>query len=206
MVCVTIVGTGDHAHGLAHLFSVNNDNPSNTMLVTKPGLTSGGTLHDTKVPLVELEEGLRLADVVILAIPAQALIKFMEEHLDLLKDKIMVDATNSNVRGEDLLSILSLTPTKSVKAFNDIGAVETLLDKPANKHKMPTQMCSKYPGALQVVQMFAGESLGLNVKVVPYHQFDQLARSQTKLDDPWVASIVLVLVLFALTLLYAILR
>ena len=78
MVCITIVGTGNHAHGLAHLFSVNNAMDSNKMLVTKPGLTSGGTLHDTKVPLVELKEGLSLADVVIFAIPAQALIKFME--------------------------------------------------------------------------------------------------------------------------------
>jgi predicted dinucleotide-binding enzyme len=236
MVCVTIIGTGDLAHGLAHLFFVNNNNNGNSavandhyvqqshqLLVTKPGLRPGGagstnTFHETAVPLVDMNEGIARADVIVLAIPASALRLFLSEYQDRLQEgnKIVVDATNSPRRGQDVISILTkssssppnstTTTIQSVKAFHDIGAVEALLDKPANKRKIPVQMCSNYPDALAVVRAFAEESLGLDVKVIPYQHYGQIAQVQYRLDESWITAIVIMLLLFVVTETYAIFR
>jgi predicted dinucleotide-binding enzyme len=237
MVCVTIIGTGDLAHGLAHLFYVNNNNGngdtavandhyvqrSHQLLVTKPGLRPGATVgststfHETAVPLVDMNEGIARADVIVLAVPASALRLFLAEYHDRIKEgnKIVVDATNSPRRGQDVISILTksssppnstTTMIQSVKAFHDIGAVEALLDKPANKRKIPVQMCSNYPNALAVVRAFAEESLGLDVKVIPYQHYGQVAQVQYRLDESWISAIVIMLLLFAVTETYAIFR
>lgn len=243
MVCVTIVGTGDLAHGLAHLFFVNNNKnngngdttavavndhleqqQSHQLLVTKPGLRLGAaavgstnTFHETAVPLVDMNEGIARADVIVLAIPASALRSFLAEYQDHLQEgkKIVVDATNSPRRGQDVISILTksssppnstTTSIQSVKAFHDIGAVEALLDKPANKRKIPVQMCSNYPDALAVVRTFAEESLGLDVKVIPYQHYGQIAQVQYRLDESWIRAIAIMLLLFVVTETYSIFR
>jgi hypothetical protein len=50
MTRVAIIGTGDLAYGLAHLYSINKTTSSaNVLEVTKPNLGSEGTFHDTGV-------------------------------------------------------------------------------------------------------------------------------------------------------------
>lgn len=102
MVRMLIVGTGDHANGLAHLFAISNCRASGNFLeVTKPSITKkGGVFHDTGVPLVPFNHGLCNADVVVLAIPAAAIKKFMTSYASFLKGKIIVDATNSSIPGK----------------------------------------------------------------------------------------------------------
>ena len=58
-----IIGTGDHAHGLAHLFSINNwtSSSGNFLEVTKkngPG-KGGDYLHDTDVVIADFDDARR---------------------------------------------------------------------------------------------------------------------------------------------------
>ena len=119
MVHTIIVGTGDMAHALCHLFKNHNYKPSkNSLYVTKPGLSDrlwkkGYTFHDTEVPFVDIDSALTHADIVILAIPAYALKGFVGENYKNLKDKILVDITNSSIPGEDLQAWTHRTATVS---------------------------------------------------------------------------------------------
>ena len=207
MVETVIIGTGDHAYGLSHLFKNNNCGTSgNYLRVTKPGLRKGGSFHETGVPLAPFEDALSNADIVIFAIPAVALKTLVAENIHLLKRKVLVDATNSSVRGEDLHSILAVTDVRWVKAFNDIGAVETLLNKPFGKLKIPATICSRYPEAAKAVKEFSETSLGMDIKVVPYERYSDIALHQDSVGEDWVKSAWLMLLLFCFTEFYAVLR
>lgn len=133
MVNVTIVGTGDHAYGLSHLYNINNGveeevdeeaecggsknngkNENNRLVVTKPGLQSHGLFHDTGVEYANFDESLDSADIVILAIPSYAIKKFIKTYRARLSNKILVDCTNSTKKsGDDLYSVLSMLSSSS---------------------------------------------------------------------------------------------
>ena len=82
---------------LGRLFmNYNSESSGNVLAVTKPGMEKGsGTFHKTGVPLVKFEEALWKTDAVILAIPAATLKAFVTDNIQHLKDKVLVDATNS---------------------------------------------------------------------------------------------------------------
>lgn len=189
MTHVVIVGTGDEAFGLCSFFQNNNGAASgNSIHCTKKNLEvarEGTYFHDTGVRLANFYEAIEQADVVVLAIPAPALRVFIPENYSILKDKILVDPTNSSVRGEDLRELLSVTDVRWVKAFNDIGAIDGLVNKTSSKDKIPAKMCSPDPEALNVVKKFAEESLGMNVKVVPYERYADIAMHQNSLGTEW---------------------
>jgi len=208
MVRAVILGTGDESHALCHLFkNYNTASSGNYLEVTKPSIQKGGkTLHETGVLISELHDSLARANIVILAIPAKALRTFVSDHLQILKDKILVDVSNSWTRGEDLNSILSMTDVRFVKAFNDLGAVDLLLDKPTSKDKIQTKVCSKYSDAADAVKGFAEESLGLDVKLIPYERYSDIAQHQQSLGENWIKAAILIVVVFAIAELYAILR
>jgi predicted dinucleotide-binding enzyme len=208
MVRTLIVGTGDHAYGLAHLFSISNSATSGNFLeVTKPSITKKGpTFHDTGVPVVPFEEGLSCADIVILAFPASGIKRFMSIYIHFLKDKIIVDATNSTIPGEDLHSILAMTGVRWVKAFNDVGAVDVLLKKPDNKYQMVTKMCSSHADAVETLKVFAEDSMGFKVKVVPYEKYNGIADHQNSLGEDWMTAGTIMLIIFVLCEIYSVMR
>lgn len=192
MTHAVIIGTGDQALGLCSFFMKNNGGASgNSLLVTKKNLDpakEGTFLHNTNVPLANFTEAINYADIVILAIPAQALRVFLPENYSLLKDKILVDATNSSIRGEDLKELVHVTDVRWVKAFNDVGAIDGMVNKATSKDKIASKMCSPYPDALKVVKNFAEESLGFDVKVVPYERYDDIAMHQNSLGFEWLVA------------------
>ena len=207
MLHCTIVGTGDMAHGLAHLYSNNNKAEENRLEVTKPGLDNyGNDFHSTGVPLASFQESIARADIVILAIPALALKSFVADHFAMLRNKILVDVTNSEVRGEDLSSLCGLTEVEWVKAFNDIGAVDILLHKPYSKAKVATTMCSPHRKALDAVQFFAKEAFGMDVKNIPYNRYHDVAMHQNSMGKEWCHATYVMLFIFAISELYAVLR
>ena len=207
MTRAVIIGTGDHAYGVAHLFKLNNTEKSgNTLEVTKPGLPKEEPIfHDTGVKLTNFENALDRASICILAIPACALRSFVSEHFDDLQGKILVDATNSKVLGEDLGSALAGTDVRWVKAFNDFGAVDVLLKKPGCK-KIPSKMCSPDLEALETVKEFGETSLGLDVKRIPYEHYSSIAVEQYSLGKEWMVATVIMLIVYAICQLYNILR
>ena len=74
MVRVAIIGTGDLAHGLAHLFKNNNTELSGNYLeVTKPGLELEDEFHKTGVKLSNFDDAVNRSDIVVLSIPSYAL-------------------------------------------------------------------------------------------------------------------------------------
>ncbi|KAL3920135.1 MAG: hypothetical protein SGARI_007023, partial [Bacillariaceae sp.] len=189
MTRVTIVGTGDEAHGLCSFFQHSNGECSgNSLVVTKKTLDpemEGSFLHNTGVPLMTFSKAIAQADVVILAIPARALKVFVTENYPLLKNKILVDATNSSVKGQDLREVIGTTDVKWVKAFMDVGAIDGMLNKPYDKFKTASKMCSPYQEALSTVKSFAEESLGFDVKIVPYERYADIAMHQNSLGNEW---------------------
>ena len=207
MVRVSIIGTGDHAYGLAHLFKNNNPMWSGNYLeVAKPNYDKGGYFHDTKIPISDFQDVLKHSDVIILCLPSSAIKTFVFTYFADLKDKILVDPTNSSIPGEDLESILACSNVRWVKAFNDIGAADILLNQPYFKRKILTKMCSRYADALFVVQEFAQVSLGMDVKTVPYENYHEIAAHQNSLGNEWMVSTFILMVLFVLTEIYAVLR
>jgi len=206
MVNTVIVGTGDLAYALAHLYHINNTADSGHFLeVTKASIPQkGATFHETLVPLIPLDDALEHADVVILAIPGNALKTFIPAHVMVLKDKILVDCSNSDRNGEDLDSLIRSTGIRFVKAFNDLGAVDILANKATGKKKSVTKMCSsETKGALEVVRRLAEQSFGLDVKVVPYEHYREISRAQNTIGKEWIHSIYIMLITFVLTEFYA---
>jgi predicted dinucleotide-binding enzyme len=189
MTRVAIVGTGDEALGLCSFFQNNNGECSgHSLVVTKKNLDSemeGCTFHTTGVPLMNFYKAIAQADVVILAIPARALKVFVTDNYALLKTKILVDGTNSSVKKEDLREVIGATDVKWVKAFFDVGAIDGMVNKPYDKFKTASKMCSPYQDALNTVKDFAEESLGFDVKVVPYERYDDVAVHQNSLGNEW---------------------
>ena len=124
MTRTLIIGTGDMAYALCHLFKNHNyDSSEHCLAVSKPGLRINflkkqPAFHDTGVPLVDLD-AITISDIIILAIPATALKVFLGKHFATMHEKILVDVTNSSIRGEDLQAMLGLTETLWVKAFNE---------------------------------------------------------------------------------------
>jgi predicted dinucleotide-binding enzyme len=212
MTRTLIIGTGDMAYALCHLFKNHNYKPSEHCLaVSKPGLNhqflkSVPGFHGTTVPLVELEDAMAMSDIIILAVPASALKGLLGKHFSSMKNKILVDVTNSSVRGEDLHGMLGLTGARWIKAFNDNGAVDILLDKPFSKKSMVTTICGRNLDAVDKVKIFAEEALGFSVKIVPIHQYQEIAMHQDSFGDDWIYATYTILVLFFLAELYAILR
>lgn len=196
------------AYGLAHLYRNNNSSyAGNDLMVTKPSATGEISLfHDTGVPLIEFNKALIDADIVVLAIPAKELKKFVIAHFQFLRTKILVDVTNSSVPGEDLHSFLGLVNVSWVKAFNDIGAVDILLNKPNSKNKIASIMCSSNKTALDIVKSFAEESLGMAIKVVPFERYEDIALEQNSYGDEWCHAAYVLLFIFAISETYAILR
>jgi predicted dinucleotide-binding enzyme len=212
MTRTLIIGTGDMAHALCHMFQNHNYKPSEHCLaISKPGLSrrflkSYVGFHDTGVPLVHLEEAIYISDIIILAIPAIALKEFLGKHFDSMRNKILVDVTNSNVRGEDLQAMLGLTDTPWVKAFNDNGAVDLLSDKPHSKKKTVTTVCGSKLEAVYEVKRFAEEAMGFAVKIVPCELYQKIAMHQNSLGDDWVHAAYIIIMLFALCEVYALVR
>ena len=212
MVNTVIFGTGDMAYGLCRLFKNHNyDVDENRLCVTKPAFSKHyvkhhRTFHDTGVPLAHMEDALYTADIVILAIPAHALKPFLNTHYIGLKNKILVDITNSSVPGEDLHGMLGLTNARWVKAFNDNGAVDILLDKPYAKKAMVTNMCGKDLDAVRTVKKFAEDALGFHAKIVPHARYNEIAMNQNSLGEDWVQAAYLTVVLFVLCEIYALVR
>ena len=80
-----IVGTGNQAHGLAHLFNINNSIVSgNGLEVTKEhiSLSKGEHIpfHNSGVLVSKFEDAIDRADIIILAIPAHAVSSFLHYH------------------------------------------------------------------------------------------------------------------------------
>jgi predicted dinucleotide-binding enzyme len=207
MVRVAIVGTGDQAHGIARIFSISNTESSGNFLeVTKPNLTRFGTFHDTDVPLTDFDDALERADIVILAIPSDVLQDFVAQHSAKLHDKILVDPTNG-LPGDDLNSICSnRANVRWVKAFNDVGAVGLLLRKPESKTKIASMMCSPFQESLESVKAFAEQSLGFDVKILPYEKFSSIAQHQNGLGKEWMRGTFIMVVLFCVCHIYNIVR
>jgi len=207
MTRVVIVGRGDHAHALTHLYSnYNCETSGNTLEVTKQNAKKGEVFHRTGVRLSDFHEALGRAHVIVLAIPSASLKRFIFENLDSIRGKIIVDVTNSKIPGEDVNSILGATNIPFVKAFNDIGAVELLVNKPTGKTKIQTKMCSKYPRAMQTVRRFAETSLGMSVKVIPYAHYSALETHQNAFGENWARATFIMCAIFITTEAYCIIR
>jgi len=207
-----IIGTGDMAHALCHLFKNRNyKGREHCLTVSKPGLStqflkSKPTFHDTGVPFADLEDAIEASAIIIFAVPASALRGLLGKYFPLLRTKVLVDITNSNMRGEDLHGMLGLTETQWVKAFNDNGAVDMLLDQPYNKKPMLTTMCGTDLNAVDKIKRFAEEALGFGVRIVPIDQYSKIAMHQNSVGQDWIYSTYIVLVLFVLTETYSVLR
>mmetsp|Transcript_40565 Transcript_40565/g.75198 ORF Transcript_40565/g.75198 Transcript_40565/m.75198 type:complete len:549 (-) Transcript_40565:3-1649(-) len=217
-----IVGTGDMAHGLCHTYDINNESGSDFALeVSKPREeyyqleSNNDYFHDTGVRISNLGSSLHEADIVILAIPASALSAFVRKHAkDIKKDAVLVDVTNSSVKGQDLESVCFVprgqgdcSPhTLWVKAFNDNGAIDLISQKASRKGKLCTKVCGPDREAVEKVKVFAEQAMGFQTKVVPYHKYEEIAVHQENLGSEWVSSAWVLLIIFIFSEIYSLLR
>jgi hypothetical protein len=234
---VTIVGTGEHAIALSQLFSNYNIKVNGYILeVTNPGIRSNGNFHHfSGVTFAPLIESLIRADIVIIAIPATSLSTFFIDHIEILKDKILVDTTNPSCNStntfcknhkneESLPRIIATTtrrsihdddnnilyqrlPIRWVKGLNDFTSTDVVeYQNVTSNYTLTTKLCSKYPRALDSVRKFAELSLGLDVKIVPFRHYPKFNYHQNTVSDEWITSVYIILFSFIFTEFYSILR
>ena len=200
---VTIVGMGDMALALCHLFQ-----PGKYCLrVTKPGVNPEEYpyFYKAQVVVAEIKEALETAEIIVLAIPSTAYPDFVDAYSSHFpKNAVLVDVSNDD-SGCNISTTFS--QLNWVKAFYDNGATELLLRKPWSKHPLVTIICGTNELAIDTVRNFAQEGLGFDiVQVLPMHHYSQLSRHQTSLPKEWVDAVFVLAIIFAFTEPYAILR
>eukprot|EP00563_Minutocellus_polymorphus_P019629 CAMPEP_0197715748 /NCGR_PEP_ID=MMETSP1434-20131217/859_1 /TAXON_ID=265543 /ORGANISM="Minutocellus polymorphus, Strain CCMP3303" /LENGTH=429 /DNA_ID=CAMNT_0043299963 /DNA_START=33 /DNA_END=1322 /DNA_ORIENTATION=- len=174
----------------------------------------GQDFHGTGVKLVSFEDVgvFDAADCIILAIPSgRPLEEFVKNNIDRLQNSILIDVTNPVPYENTLSDVLQKIGLQDdrirwVKAFNDNGAIDLLGQKPSRKTEIPTTICGPDQEAVMVVKHFAEECLGFHAKVVPYTQWDQVARHQQDLGQQWLHSAAILFVIFILAEIYALVR
>ncbi|HSM25594.1 MAG TPA: NAD(P)-binding domain-containing protein [Anaerolineaceae bacterium] len=91
--------------------------------VREPGHGKYSHLHASG-QVVSIEDALDPARVVLLAIPGDAVTQFIEEHTDLINNKLIIDATN-NIHGGPMNNLEVLYKntgnTQLVRAFSTLG-------------------------------------------------------------------------------------
>lgn len=205
MVNVAIIGTGEKAYGICLLFRDNNNKKSsgNLLQVARPDRhMEETTFLDTGVPLTAFEDALARADILIITIPSKGLRPFLSDNLKLLRGKIVVDATERFSLHEDLTQ----EHVFLVKGLHDLDETDIMLHNPLDKSKLTSAMCAKSPKAMAIVKSFAEKSLGLSVKMVPFHNFVEMSQRQASMGDEWISSVWMMSIVFAFAQLYTCLR
>lgn len=222
--CV-IVGTGDMAHGLAHMFSCNSSSSSFNLVVTSPKVTdnlNGSTFHATNVNLKSFDEAIAFADILILAIPGSAMLRFFQDNMSRInKDTVIVDVSNSMKKGEnafDAYSKLYLQRSdveekaaggdmgiRIVKAFYDCGAVYLLAQKSTCKTPVSTNICGSDFEAISIVADLA-KDMGFTSRIVPLSSHVAQVSHQNSLGNEWVRATLVIGVVLVLTEVYCIIR
>ena len=206
---VVVVGSGDKAHGLAHMYECNAKKGCCDFIFTEPLPTQVYAPFNEYVSIEPFPEAIKNADIVILAIPSYAIESFLIQNFSLLKDScILVDLTNANKDKKDLkgaLAALEIDFDRWVKAFNDTGAIQELQHKAESKTKIATNVCGPNEDSVSQVVAFA-ELLGFLAKAVPFDQFRDLRVSQDTIGWEWKHSTFFMVVLFLLVFTYVVIQ
>ena len=197
MKCL-IVGTGDMAHALTHQYTqtIHATHKSRYELVIASPTRQfipGSVFHDM-APFVDITDGLRVADIIVLAIPGEFLPSFVEQYAEwmIMGDtaKIVIDIHNNDHRSNNTTASAEETFRKHdlcwVKGLNDVGAVDLLSRKSNNKNKPKTRIstcCNDPSTILQTIQNFVQDALGFEVIVVAHH--GRSAKEQDSIGDEW---------------------
>lgn len=210
---VVVVGTGDKAHGIANMFECNaTKNEDYEIVFTEPLRTRSANtapiFQQASAKIESFPEALEDADIVILAIPSNALQPFLVKNFSIFKDEcVVVDATNAMTHKQDLkwaLSTLEIVDfNRWVKAFNDCGAIQELQYIASDKDRLTTNICGPNKNAVNAVVNFA-EAIGFQTKTVPYDQFERIRSSQDTLGWEWIHATMFMVVLFILVAIYVV--
>ena len=157
---VVVVGTGDKAHGLAHMYESNAKRGSVDLVFTEPLPTKSYAPFNQYVSVEPYPEALECADIVIIAIPAYALANFLVRNFSLVKDNniTLVDLTNEDASKKDLeatMGALGIQYDRWVKAFNDTGAMEEIQFQVSDKKSLRTNVCGPNEESVLQVMEFA---------------------------------------------------
>lgn len=210
-----IVGTGLLAQGLAREFHLTvgaRPDARHVLEAAEPTMPLRGFLASfSEVPLVDLDDSLCSADIVILAIPSAAYPLFLRQHRSVVArpdGPILVDVTNPSKAGHSLAHAAEAEncDVRWVKAFSDNGALRLLETSPASKMQLHTAMTGNDDAAVQRVKLYAEEALGFTVKLAPLEAAREIERHQASLGKHWLVAAGVLFVVFCLTLLYAIFR
>ena len=205
---VVVVGTGDKAHGIAHMYQCHakKDGWCN-LIFTEPLLTKKINPFNEFVS-IEGTECLANADIVILALPSYALDSFLIQNFSILnKHCIMVDLTNASKDRKDLkgaLEALNVKNDRWVKALNDTGAVQELQHQVTSKTRLSTKVCGPNEECVSGIVALAKE-LGYSTEVVPIDQYEELKLSQD-IGWEWIHATIFMVILFLLTMIYVMLQ
>jgi len=196
MKCL-IVGTGDMAHALTHQYTqtIHATHKSRYELVIASPTRQfipGSVFHDM-APFVDITDGLRDADIIVLAIPGEFLPSFVERYAEWMDTaKIVIDIHNNDHRSSNNTTASAEETFRKhgilwVKGLNDVGAVDLLSrSKSNNKNKPKTRIstcCNDPSTILQVTKNFLQDALGFEVIVVAHH--GRSAKEQDSIGSEW---------------------
>ena len=202
---VVIVGSGDKAHGLAHMYECHARKECWNLVFTEPLSTRVYTPFNKFVSVEPYPQSLENADVVMLAIPSYALEIFLVQNFSILKDScILVDLTNAKKDKRDLkktLAVLGIDFNFWVKAFNDSGAIQELQYHVASKTKLSTNVCGPNEDSIKQIVTLA-EALGFKAITVPFDQYENLRGTQDTIGWEWIHATIFMVMLFLLTFVY----
>eukprot|EP00970_Alexandrium_tamarense_P004338 scaffold723_cov298-Alexandrium_tamarense.AAC.10 len=206
---VVVVGSGDKAHGLAHMYECNAHKESYDLVFTEPLQAKKVAPFNTFVSIESFPEALNNADICILAIPSYALETFLIQNFSLLKkDCILVDLTNANKDKKDLKSTIAsigISYDRWVKALNDTGAIQELQHHAGGKSRFATNVCGPNEDCVQEVVELS-KVLGYTAKVVPIDQYNHLKITQQTIGWEWTHATAFMVALYALVFTYVIVQ
>ena len=161
-----IVGTGDMAHALALQYTKTTKDEKLQKLKIASATRQyvpGSMFHDL-APFVDLDGGLLYADLIILAIPGQSMVAFVEKHADHMQNKIVIDINNDAFTYEQ--EVFNRYNLNWVKGLNDCGAVDLLSRK--SKSKPKTRLSGSDAVTVIAAKQFVENALGFDVTVVEH--------------------------------------
>lgn len=128
MAKIKIIGSGHLAHAIAKLSKLNHlQETDEFMVLTRSAGKINHRLYDCPIRQLHRVELLN-SDIVIVAIPAEKAVEWVEKNQENLANKIVVDCSNQVGNGKQINQLLKAQNSKVVKAFTKINVFHILDD------------------------------------------------------------------------------
>ncbi len=126
MANIRIIGTGHLASAIAKLYKLFHLNTvDNLVVLSNSSNKVGDYLYGSPIRLSTVDELLK-ADIIILAIPADKAVLWVQQHRGLMNYCVLIDCSNKIGNGQKIYELMERSTCATVKAFTKINVFQIL--------------------------------------------------------------------------------